>query len=302
MAQPAQQQSEENLKQGLADKQVSSLGAVWRRFKRNRLALLGLVILALLGLIAILAPYISPYDRDITNLKLIDKPPSAAHYLGTDYVGRDNFTRLLWGGRVSYTLALVCVTIYMVFGSLIGAMAGYFGGWIDSVLMRLVDIFVSFPFILLALTIVALWGPSITNLIIAFVFLSWPVPARLVRGQFLSLREQDFVEAAHAMGASSWRTMMKHMLPNAMAPLIVQATLDIAVIILSEAGLSFLGMGVRDPIPTWGNMLTVAQSVTVLKEHPEQWMPPGLMIFLSVVGINFVGDGLRDALDPRLKR
>lgn len=302
MAQPAQAQSEENLRQGLANKPVSSGVLVWRRFRRNRMAVAGLVVLVVLGLISLLAPYISPHDRDKPNLKAIDSPPSAEYLLGTDYAGRDNLTRLLWGGRVSYTLALTCVGIYMVVGAVIGAVAGYFGGWIDNVLMRLVDIVSSFPFILLALTIVALWGPSIVNLIFAFVFLSWPVPARLVRGQFLSLREQEFVEAAHAMGASPLRIMMRHMMPNALAPLIVQATLNIAGIILSEAVLSFLGFGVRDPIPTWGNMLTAAQSIAILKEHPEQWIPPGLAIFLSVLSINFVGDGLRDALDPRLKR
>lgn len=302
MAQPARTQGEADLQQGLAERAVGSATVVWRRFRRNRLALVGLVILVFLGLISILAPYISPHERDKTNLRLINKPPSAEHLLGTDYVGRDNLTRLLWGGRVSYTLALVCVAIYMVFGALIGAVAGYYGGVIDNVLMRLVDIFISFPFFLFALTIVALWGPSKLNLVGALVFLSWPVPARLVRGQFLSLREQDFVEAAHAMGAAPWRIILRHMLPNAMAPLIVQATLDIAIIILTEAALSFLGLGVREPEPTWGNMLTVAQSIAVLREHPEQWIPPGVAIFLSVVGINFVGDGLRDALDPRLKR
>ncbi len=304
MAAPTPQpaQSPEHLRHGLAEAPVTYARMVWRRFRRNRLALVGLGILLLLGLLSVLAPYISPFPRDKTDLKVILAAPSMVHWLGTDELGRDLFTRLLWGGRVSYTLAISCVAIYIALGGLLGAIAGYFGGWVDSVLMRLVDVVYSFPFLLLALTLVAIFGPNVTNLVFAFVVIYWTTPARLIRGEFLSLRERDYVEAARATGASSWRIMLHHLLPNALAPLIVQATLDLSVIILAEASLSYLGFGVRDPVPTWGNMLTSAQSVTVLAKQPWRWIPPGSMIFLSVLAINFVGDGLRDATDPRLKQ
>nr|WP_245302693.1 oligopeptide ABC transporter permease [Symbiobacterium terraclitae] len=279
---------------------------VFRRFLRNRMAIAGATILLILILISLFAPLITQatlgWGRDEIDIRYIRATPSARHPLGTDSAGRDNLTRLLYGGRVSLSIALGSVAIYMVMGIAIGSVAGYFGGWVDNVLMRLVDIIQSFPFLMFALTIVAIRGPSVSNLVFAIVFLSWPVPARLVRGEFLSLRERDFIEAARAMGVSGFRMIMRHLLPNAMAPLIVNATLEVAGIILAEAGLSYLGFGVKQPIPTWGNMLSEANSMAVLQTMPWTWLPPGLMIFLTVLSINFIGDGLRDALDPRLKQ
>lgn len=292
--------------QGLTPSATSFAGAVWKRFRKNRMALIGGIILLLLVMVTILAPTISQstlgWGRDEIDIRYIRAEPSARHPLGTDNVGRDNLTRLLYGGQVSLTIALTTVTIYMILGVIIGSIAGFFGGWIDNLLMRAVDIVQSFPFLLLALTIVAIRGPAVSNLVYAIVFLSWPVPARLVRGEFLSLRERDFVEAARATGAGPARIIYRHMLPNALAPLIVNATLDVATIILFEAALSFLGFGVPQPVPTWGNMLSEAQNIAVLTNMPWLWVPPGLMIFLTVISINFLGDGLRDALDPRLKQ
>ncbi|MBP2019037.1 peptide/nickel transport system permease protein [Symbiobacterium terraclitae] len=291
---------------GLAPKETSYARMVFRRFLRNRMAIAGATILLILILISLFAPLITQatlgWGRDEIDIRYIRATPSARHPLGTDSAGRDNLTRLLYGGRVSLSIALGSVAIYMVMGIAIGSVAGYFGGWVDNVLMRLVDIIQSFPFLMFALTIVAIRGPSVSNLVFAIVFLSWPVPARLVRGEFLSLRERDFIEAARAMGVSGFRMIMRHLLPNAMAPLIVNATLEVAGIILAEAGLSYLGFGVKQPIPTWGNMLSEANSMAVLQTMPWTWLPPGLMIFLTVLSINFIGDGLRDALDPRLKQ
>ncbi len=292
---------DEQLKHAVSGAADSFAQAVWRRFIRNKFAVTGAAVLLILTLVSIFAPLLAPYGRDDFNLNASFASPSATHLLGTDDVGRDTFTRLLYGGRVSLTIAVTCVVIYMALGVTVGAIAGYYGGVVDNILMRIVDVFVSFPFLPLLLTIVAIRGPSVVNLIGAICFIFWTTPARLVRGEILSLREREFIQAANAMGAPSWRIILRHLLPNAMAPLIVQATLDIAGIILTEAALSFLGFGVRDPIPTWGNMMSEARSLTVLTTRWNLWVPPGLAIFLSVLSINFLGDGLRDALDPRLK-
>jgi len=300
-------QPEEKLYQhGMTASGTTWAATVVKRFVKNRMALVGATILLILILLSLLAPVITQatlgWGRDEMDFQYILAAPSARHPLGTDSVGRDTLTRLLYGGRVSLGIALTTVVVYMVLGSILGAIAGYFGGWIDNLLMRLVDIVQSFPFLLLALTIVAIRGPGVENLIIALVLLSWPTPARLVRGEFLSLREREYVEAARSVGARAHQIIGRHMLPNAMAPLIVNATLDVAGIILTEASLSYLGFGVQIPVPTWGNMLTEAQNLAVLTRMPWLWVPPGLMIFLTVMSINFVGDGLRDALDPRLKQ
>jgi peptide/nickel transport system permease protein len=301
-----QQESElDQLRHGLTSAPTTWAKAVWMRFRHNYMAMAGLFILIILILMTIFAPVIAElttgWGRDEIDIRYVLTEPSARHPLGTDSVGRDNWTRLIYGGRVSMIIAFSTVGIYMIVGVLIGAVAGYFGGWLDNVLMRLADIILAFPFLLLALTIVAIRGPGIENLIFAIVVLSWPVPARLIRGEFLSLRERDYVEAARAVGAPAHRIMFRHMLPNALAPLLVSATLDIAGIILFEAALSYLGFGIPLPIPTWGNMLSEVNNMAVLTRMPWLWLPPGLMIFLTVISINFVGDGLRDALDPRLK-
>lgn len=286
--------------------ETSAFKQAWRRFARNKVAILGLVILLIIGLLTIFAPLITKYTvgwgPNEIELRYVLSPPSARHPLGTDSVGRDTLTRLLYGGRVSLSIALVTVLANCLIGIVAGAVAGYFGGWVDNVLMRLVDVILSFPFLPFALTLVAIRGPGIENLVFAIVLLGWPGPARLVRGEFLSLRERDFVEAARATGAKPWRIMMRHILPNTLGPLIVSATLGIAGIILLEAGLSFLGFGVRQPVATWGNMLTEANDLVTLTSRQWLWIPPGLMVFLTVLCINFVGDGLRDVFDPRQKR
>jgi peptide/nickel transport system permease protein len=278
----------------------------WRRFRRNKLAIAGLVTLIVIVLLTIFASPLTKltlgWGRDEFELTAIRAIPSARHPLGTDSVGRDVLTRILFGGQVSLAIAGVSVVSSILIGTLVGAIAGYFGGLIDNLLMRLVDVVTSLPFLPIALTLVAIFGPNIWNLIFAIILTGWPGSARLVRGEFLSLRERDYVEAARATGAPAGRIIFRHILPNAMPPLIVSATLSIGYIILAEATLSYLGFGVRVPIPSWGNILSEANNIIVLTRMPWLWMPPGLMIFLTVLSVNFVGDGLRDAMDPRLKQ
>jgi peptide/nickel transport system permease protein len=298
--------SQYDAQQALAEKRRSSASTVWRRFKRNKLAVAGLFVLILIVLVTVFAEPLTQatlgWGRDEFELKYIRSAPSARHPLGTDSVGRDNLTRLLYGGQVSLAIAAISVFSSIIIGTIVGAISGFFGGVVDNVLMRLVDIVTSLPFLPIALTLVAIRGPSVSNLIFAIIVLGWPGPARLVRGEFLSLRERDYVEAARATGAQPLRIIFRHMLPNALPPLMVSATLGLAGSILGEAALSYLGFGVRVPVPSWGNMLSEANNIVVLTTKPWIWMPPGLMIFLTVLSVNFVGDGLRDALDPRLKQ
>ena len=272
--------------------------SVWARFRRHRLALVGLALLLLLAVAAIGAPIFAPQGPFAVDLRFYREPPSPAHYLGTDASGRDVWSRLLYAGRVSLSVGLVAVSIYTLIGVVLGAVAGYYGGWADSALMRLADIVLSFPTLIIIITMVSILGPSIYNVMLVIGLLGWPPVSRIVRGQFLSLRERDFVMASRTVGASNPRIIFRHILPNALAPVIVAATFGMAGAILLEAGLSFLGLGVQPPTPSWGNMLTDAQSLTVLESMPWLWLPPGVMIALAVLSINFIGDGLRDALDP----
>jgi peptide/nickel transport system permease protein len=274
---------------------------VLRRFLRHRLAVIGLLILVALVLVAVLAPYITPYDPNAI-MTTFEETPSANHWLGLDQVGRDVFSRLLVASRISLSVGVVAVGIYVVIGTLLGAIAGYYGGWIDIGLTRLADMFLSFPQIMLILVIVSVVGPSIWNIMVVLGLLGWPPVFRIVRGQFLAVREQDFVQAGRALGATDRRLIFKHVLPNSFGPILVAATFGTATAILTEASLSFLGLGVQPPQASWGNLLIQAQSLTVIEKQLWLWVPPGLMIFISVLAINFVGDGLRDALDPRLKR
>lgn len=299
--QPEAPQQQDAFFQGMTETRATWLRVFWRRFRRNKLALIGLTILIILSLSSILAPVIAPFDPEAINLRAKNLPPDGTTLLGTDELGRDVLTRLLYGGRVSLMVAVLSVSIYVVVGGTLGALAGFFGGKVDNAIMRMADVILAFPFLLLALTIAAIRGPSVSNLIIAICVLAWPVPARLVRAEFLSLREREFVEAARATGASPLRIITRHMIPHALFPIIVQATLAVAGVILVEAALSYLGFGVKPGTPSWGNMLSSAQSITILREMPWQWIPPGVTIFLTVLSINFVGDALRDALDPRLK-
>jgi len=251
---------------------------------------------------AVGAPLFAGNDPYHVNISAYRKGPQAGHPLGTDSSGRDVFSRLLYAGRVSLSVGLVAVTIYTAIGVVLGALSGCYGGWVDSTIMRLADIVLSFPSLILIITIVSLLGPSIYNIMLVIGLLGWPPIARIVRALFLSLREREFILAGRTIGASNSRLIFRHMLPNAIAPVIVAATLGMASAILLEAGLSFLGLGVQPPTPSWGNMLTDAQSLTVLESMPWLWIPPGGMIALAVLSINFIGDGLRDALDPYLLR
>lgn len=275
---------------------------VWDRFRRHKVALIGSIILLALAVGAVGAPVFAGHDPYQVSISSYRKPPRAANPLGTDSSGRDVLSRLLHAGRVSLSVGLVAVSIYTAIGIVLGALAGYYGGWVDSVIMRGADIVLAFPALILIITIVSLIGPSIYNVMMVIGLLGWPPIARIVRGLFLTLREREFILASRTVGASNSRIIFRHMLPNALAPVIVAATFGVASAILLEAGLSFLGLGVQPPTPSWGNMLTDAQSLTVLESMPWMWIPPGIAIAIAVLAINFIGDGLRDALDPYLLR
>ena len=273
---------------------------VWRRYRRHVPAMISSAVLLALIVMAILAPQITGgRDPYATHLKDFRAPPSAAFPLGTDALGRDVFTRLVYASRVSLSVGLVAVSISLLIGTVLGLAAGYLGGTIDSLVMRFSDVVLSFPTLMIIIVIVSVVGPSIYNVMLVIGLLSWPTVARLVRGNVLSLREQDFVIAARAVGIPGSRIAVRHILPNTMADVVVAGTFGVATAILIEAGLSFLGLGVQPPMASWGNMLIDAQSLTILESMPWLWVPPGLMIALAVLSINFIGDGLRDALDPR---
>jgi peptide/nickel transport system permease protein len=270
----------------------------WQRFRRHRVAVVGALILLMLTAGTVAAPVIAANDPFKVDISAYRAGPAANHPLGTDSSGRDVFSRLLYAGRVSLSVGLVAVAIYTLIGVILGAFSGFYGGWLDSFIMRLADIVLSFPALILIITVVSVLGPSIYNIMIVIGVLGWPPIARIVRALFLSLREREFVLASRTVGASNDRIIFRHMLPNALAPVMVAATFGMANAIVLEAGLSFLGLGVQPPTPSWGNMLKDAQSLTVLESMPWLWIPPGSMIALAVLSINFIGDGLRDTLDP----
>lgn len=282
---------------------VSPGKLVWRRFKKNKLAMVGLCMLGIIVFMAIAAPLFTDYRPEEIEMGHFRAAPDERHVLGTDSLGRDVWSRLLYGARISMSVGLVSVSISLVLGVTIGALAGYYGGWVDTALMRLAEVFMAFPFMLFALTLVAVLEGKGGIYTVMFVIgiLGWTGTARLVRGEFLSLREREFVQAARALGVNDFRLIFKHMLPNALAPIVVSATLGVATAILMESALSFIGFGVSQDTPTWGNMLSEANKRLVLAKKPWMWVPPGVAILLAVLSINFVGDGLRDALDPRLK-
>lgn len=283
----------------LTSKAESYAAMVWRRFKRHKLAMVGLCILGFMYLVAIFAPFIAtqPYTHVDPPNRL--QPPSREHLMGTDNIGRDIFSRIVWGSRVSLSVGFVAAGVAVTLGTFIGAVAGYFGGWVDNALMRFTEIVMAFPTFFLLLTIISIVERSIFNIMLVIGLTSWPGLARMVRGQVLSLREQEFVMAARSLGASDARIIFRHILPNTFAPVIVSATLRIGGAILSESGLSFLGLGVPEPYPSWGSILNTGR--TYLLQAPWIATFPGLFIFLTVLAFNYVGDGLRDALDPRLK-
>jgi peptide/nickel transport system permease protein len=276
------------------------LGAM-HAFRRHRLAVFGVAVIALLTLVAVFAPHVATHDPYAVDLLMVREGPSARHLLGTDEAGRDVLSRVVFGTRVSLSVGLVAVTIYTFIGTVLGAISGYYGGRVDDIVQRLTDTVMCFPGLIIIIAAVAIVGPSIYNVMIVIGLLQWPSVCRLVRGQFLSLRQQDFVLAARAIGARDRRVIFRHILVNAVAPVTVAATFGVAAAILTEAGLSFLGLGVQPPTASWGNMVNSAQSAAVLQEMPWLWVPPGVLIALAVLSINFVGDGLRDAVDPRMR-
>ncbi|WP_246943132.1 oligopeptide ABC transporter permease [Bacillus pinisoli] len=279
-------------------KEESYLRVVTTRFLKHKLAVLGLVLFTLFVLMALFAPLIAPQDPYEVGYEF-EARPSAEYLLGTDQVGRDVLSRLIYASRVSLSVGVGAVAIYVVIGTILGAMAGYMGRWVDMLIMRITDVFMSFPYLMVILVLVSVMGPSLFNIILVLGLLGWPPIARIVRGSVLSLKEMDYVKAGVALGYSTPRILLNHILPNALAPILVNATFGIAFAIIMEASLSFLGMGVQPPTASWGNMLTEAQSLTVLAQQPWLWLPPGLMIVLAVISINFMGDGLRDAVDPK---
>lgn len=272
---------------------------VWREFARNRFALAGAVFLVLIVAAGLLAPVITTYDPNDQDLLARLESPSSEHWLGTDELGRDVFTRLVYGARISLFIGLIGTAGGVLFGTVLGLISGFFGGWTDTLSMRLVDIMYAFPGILLAILIVAVMGTGLSNLIIALTIWGIPTLSRIVRSNVLTLKSQDFVEAANTIGASRSRIMFRHLLPNSMAPIIVYATLGVAGALLTAAGLGFLGLGVQPPTAEWGAMLSVGRRY--LREAPHLMIFPGLLIFITVVSLNLIGDALRDALDPHIQ-
>jgi peptide/nickel transport system permease protein len=270
-----------------------------RRFLRHRLALVGMGLILAIAALSILAPLIAPSDPFKVDLAFFRKPPNLVHPLGTDSAGRDVLSRMLFAGQVSLTVGLIAALMSTTIGLVLGSIAGTYAGWVDAVIMRLTDVVLSFPALVVIITVVALVGPSILTIIFGIGLFYWPTACRIVRGLALSLREQDFLIAARALGATDRHVIIRHLVPSVLSPLTVTATFAVAQAILLEAALSFLGLGVRPPQPSWGNMLNEAQSLTILESMPWLWLPPGVAIAVTVLAINFIGDGLRDALDPR---
>ena len=308
---------------GLATQQMyreeqTMVQMVWRAFRRHKPAMIGLTIVVVFAFAAIFAPYVSPYDPEEYSLsEMLNSPclhllgcpaDRPQHLMGTDELGRDLFTRILYGGRVSLSIGVMAMGLAVVVGTTIGGLAGFYGGWIDNILMRFTDMMLAFPqlFILIILSIAlrdlpieALRGTafaSVLSIVLVIAILAWMQVARLVRASFLSLKEKEFSEAARCLGVPNWRIMLRHLMPNALSPIIVAATFRVATSIITESGLSYLGFGVQPPTPTWGNMLKNAQEQ--MTRAPWTAIFPGLMIFVTVIAINFIGDGLRDALDP----
>jgi peptide/nickel transport system permease protein len=272
----------------------------WRQFRRNRLAVAGGVVVLLLAAVAVLAPVLAPYDPAAYDVKQILLAPSVAHWFGTDQLGRDVLSRMLFGARISMAVGFISVGIAVLLGTLVGTTAAYYGGRADEALMRFVDLMLNFPRFFLLLTLIALLRPSIWVIMAVIGFTGWMGLARLVRGEILSLREREFVLGARALGAPDARIMLRHILPNALVPVLVSATLGVAAAILTESGLSFLGLGVQPPTPSWGNILIDGKANIEI----AWWLSvfPGLAILLTVLAYNLLGEGLRDALDPRLRQ
>jgi ABC-type dipeptide/oligopeptide/nickel transport system permease subunit len=273
---------------------------VWRRFKQHRVAYAGFFFFVFLLVLVIVGPYTAPYELDQVSIGERMHGPSRGHWFGTDELGRDTWVRIMHGGRVSLAVGLIVGISTVIFGGVLGILAGYIGGALDNILMRLVDTIYTIPRIVLLLVLSKVAGPGLVNIIVILVALEWTNAARLARGAVLSYREQEFVLAAQCLGASRWRVMLRHLLPNSLAPLIVAATLDAGAAIRAETTLSFLGLGIQPPTPSWGNLLTNASTNIFIA--PLQVFLPGLFIFFALMSFNLLGDALRDALDPRLSK
>ncbi|HWR30704.1 MAG TPA: ABC transporter permease [Negativicutes bacterium] len=282
-------------------KKRSQLSSIWRQFKKNKLALLGLSVFATLVLVAVFSPLFINYDTDVIqqNNKIRLQAPSGTHLFGTDQYGRDVFSRIVWGTRISLFVGAFTVSIAFSVGGTVGALAGYFGGKWDNILMRVMDIFLAMPGTILAVAIVGALGPGLFNILLAMSICRIPQFARIVRSAVLSIRGLEYIEAAKACGTKTPRILWRHVLPNAVGPIVVQCTLHMATTILGVAGLSFIGLGIQAPLPEWGSMLSEAKEQ--MRYNPYLMVFPGVSIMVSVLSLNMIGDGLRDALDPRLK-
>ena len=281
-------------------KRRGAFAEVLFRLSKSPLAMFGLAIILLLIFCALFAEVISPYSPIKQDLMHMFETPSAEHWLGTDEFGRDILSRLIFGARVSLQVGFIAVGIALVVGGMLGAISGYYSGWLDNSIMRVMDVLLSIPQTLLAIAIVAALGPSLMNLMIAVGISAVPTYARIVRGSVLSIRSMEFIEAARSVGSSDLRIILRHIIPNSMAPIIVQSTLGVASAILNAAGLSFLGLGIQPPNPEWGAMLSGGRQY--IRDFPHMTLYPGLAIMFTILALNFLGDGLRDALDPKLKR
>ena len=288
------------LETGVRFQTVSPARRAVQRFLRHRPATISLALLAVLTLLAVGAPLVQHYPPDVIDLTNASAPPSLVHWLGTDEVGRDIWSRTIFAGRVSLSLGFVAALFAAVIGTILGCIAGFMKGWVDSIIMRFVDVLMTMPSILVLLVVVMYVGPGLEKLMIILPAMGWTGSCRLIRGQVLAVREMDFVTAARCLGYPVWRIMFLHVLPNAFAPILVSITLGVGEVILAESGLSFLGLGVQPPTASWGNMLAAATDINVLQHMPWMWLPPGLLIIITVLCVNFLGDGLRDAIDPRM--
>ena len=290
-----------SVKENSAIRKRSQLSLIWHRLRRNRLAMLGLALMSTILLLAVFADVIADYDTEVIGMNMMERlqTPSAKHWFGTDGYGRDVFARIIHGSRLSLSLSILSMLIAVAIGSMIGAISGYFGGRVDDVLMRLMDMLLAIPPMLMSISIVAALGRSMANLMLALALAYMPVFARVIRSSILSVKDQEFVEAARACGTSHTRIILRHILPNAVGPIIVQATLAMGSSILTISSLSFMGMGIQPPQPEWGTMLYEGRDL--IRTSPYLVIFPGAAIAVSVLSLNLLGDGLRDALDPRLK-
>ncbi|MGV1871844.1 ABC transporter permease [Agrobacterium rosae] len=280
-----------------AEKPKARQSRAWKKMKRNRSAIAGLIIIAFFTLLAVAAPLLPLADPLATSWGAIRKAPSAAHWLGTDDIGRDVLSRMIWGAQASLMAGVVSVAIAVLLGVPFGLISGYFGGWVDQVISRVTEAFLAMPFLIMAIALAAFLGPSLTNAMIAIGLSAMPIFVRLTRSQALSVKTEDYIEGARSIGLGHGDIMLRYILPNIVPPIIVQATLTVATAIIAEASLSFLGLGQQAPAPSWGSMLNVAKNF--LTQAPWMAMWPGAAIFSVVIGFNLLGDGLRDALDPR---